>query len=280
MAIGSDQTPGAAPALLDLAVSIAREAGELTLGYFGSKSLDVERKGDGSPVTDADRRAEQLARDRILAAYPDDSIIGEEFDDVSGSSGRTWVIDPIDGTHSFVCGVPLYATLIAVIDEHGPAIGAVNIPALGELVAAGRGLGATFNGEPTTVGTTRDVAKSTVTTSGFDYLSEESSLAIRDTGASFRTWGDGYGYVLVATGRVDAMVDAPGLSLWDVAPMNVVIPEAGGTITSWSGVPLPQGGATLASNGHVHQDLLDVLEPTLPGASHAKPTEAIRTEGT
>lgn len=253
--------PATDPALVELAIDIARETGELTLGYFNSPELAVERKRDGSPVTEADRRAEELARARIAEAYPDDAIIGEEDEDVAGTSGRTWVIDPIDGTHSFVCGVPLYATLIAVIDEHGPAVGAVNIPALGEMVVAGRGLGCTFNGEPTTVSTTADLTESTVTTSGIDYLPVEAVAAIHGTGASFRTWGDGYGHVLVATGRAQAMVEGPGLSLWDVAPMNVVIPEAGGTITNWSGVPLPQGGATLASNGLVHADLLAVLEP-------------------
>lgn len=247
-------------ALVALATDLAREAGELTLSYFQSASLDVELKGDGSPVTAADMAAERLIRDRLLDLFPDDTIVGEEHADTVGTSGRTWVIDPIDGTKSFTCGVPLYATLLAMIDADGPAIGVCNIPALGEMVAAGRGLGCTYNGTPTTVSSVDTLDRATITCSGVDYLPLEATTGLISTGSAFRTWGDGYGYVLVATGRVEAMVDAPGLSLWDIAPMNVIIPEAGGTITSWSGEPLPQGGASIASNGVIHESIRGVLD--------------------
>lgn len=245
--------------MLQLATELAAEAGEMTLNYFRSASLDIDLKGDGTPVTAADRAVERMIRDRLAAAYPNDTIVGEEHDDTQGSSGRTWIIDPIDGTQSFVSGVPLYATLVAMIDEHGPSIGVTNIPALGELVAAGRGLGCTYNGAPTTVDATAELQAATITCSGIDYMPAEATAALASSGASFRTWGDGYGYVLLATGRVAAMIDAPGLSIWDVAPMNVIIPESGGVITSWDGVPLPQGGSTLASNGHVHAELQALL---------------------
>lgn len=257
--VAGHEAPNADPALVELATELATEAGVLTLDWFQQPGLEVQNKADGSPVTAADKAAETYIRDRILAAFPADSIIGEEHGNVEGTSGRSWIIDPIDGTRSFTCGVPLYATLIGVMDEHGPLVGVCNIPALGEIVAAGRGLGATYNGQPTSVSSRSDLAAGAVTCSGIDYLPREAVSGILDARATFRTWGDGYGYVLVATGRVEAMVDAPGLSLWDVAPMNVIIPEAGGRITSWSGAPLPAGGSTLASNGLVHDDLLDYL---------------------
>jgi fructose-1,6-bisphosphatase/inositol monophosphatase family enzyme len=127
--------------LLRFAVDIAREAGELTLGWFRKDGLVVEGKDDGTPVTIADRSAERLLRERIAAAFPDDSVVGEEESDAVGTSGRTWVLDPIDGTQSFVHGVPLYGNLVSLEDEHGPAIGVVNIPGLDECVWAGRGRG-------------------------------------------------------------------------------------------------------------------------------------------
>ncbi|MEC8970351.1 MAG: inositol monophosphatase family protein, partial [Actinomycetota bacterium] len=143
--------PAADQTLVDFAISIAREAGELTLGWFETPGLDVVQKTDGSPVTVADREAESLLRDRITVAHPDDSIIGEEGDDRSGSSGRTWILDPIDGTESFIRGVPLYGTLVALVDEHGPAVGVVNLPALDECIWAGRGRGCFANGQPAQV---------------------------------------------------------------------------------------------------------------------------------
>ena len=256
---GVTTKPPADPALVKIATELAAEAGEMTLRYFRSGSLDVDLKGDGTPVTAADRAVEQMIRERLATLYPDDTVVGEEHDDTTGTSGRTWIIDPIDGTQSFVSGVPLYATLVAVVDEHGPAVGVTNIPALGGIVAAGRGLGCTYNGSPTKVSSESNLGTATITCSGIDYMPAEATAALAASGASFRTWGDGYGYVLVATGRVAAMVDAPGLSIWDVAPMNVIIPEAGGTITSWSGEPLPQGGSTIASNGQMHDELQAIL---------------------
>lgn len=251
--------PSVDPALVEIATELAAEAGEMTLQYFRSASLDVDLKGDGTPVTAADRAVERMIRERLASLYPDDAVVGEEHDDTVGTSGRTWIIDPIDGTQSFVSGVPLYATLVAVVDEHGPAVGVTNIPALGEIVAAGRGLGCTYNGRATQVSAESDLQSATVTCSGIDYMPAEATAALAASGASFRTWGDGYGYVLVATGRVAAMIDAPGLSIWDVAPMNVIIPEAGGTITSWSGEALPQGGSTIATNGKMHDELRAIL---------------------
>jgi fructose-1,6-bisphosphatase/inositol monophosphatase family enzyme len=137
--------PPVSEALLAEAIELAQRAGTMTLSWFQSSSLDVEQKSDGTPVTDADRTAEQLIRDHLSVHHPDDSIVGEEHGRREGTSTRRWYIDPIDGTRSFVHGVPLFATLVAVEDEHGMAAGVIYLPALGETVAAGRGQGCIWN---------------------------------------------------------------------------------------------------------------------------------------
>lgn len=245
-------------ALVDAAREMLQEAGELTHRFFRSATLEVTRKGDGTPVTEADRAAERFLREELERRFPDDAVVGEEEADKPGSSGRTWVIDPIDGTKAFTHGVPLYTNLLAVFDEHGPAVGVVNVPGLGETVAAGRGRGCTCNGQPATVSSRRELTGSYLTTSGFDYWPDERLLAIKHAGIQMRTWGDGYGYVLVATGRVEAMVD-PIAAHWDLAPMLTIIPEAGGRFTDWRGNPTSESGAGVATNGHLHDDLLALL---------------------
>ena len=226
------QKPDVEQSLVDLAVELATGAGALTRKWFDRGSIDVETKADGSPVTEADKAAERYLREQISLAFPTDTIVGEEEDDREGTSGRTWIIDPIDGTKSFTRGVPLYGTLLAVVDEHGPAIGVIVLPALDEVVAAGRGLGCTHNGRPTSVNENDGTGAPYVMTSGLEYWEADSKIhtTLRDD-MVLRTWGDAYGYSLVATGRADAMVDAAGVNLWDVAPMQVIIPEAGGMVS-------------------------------------------------
>jgi histidinol-phosphatase len=251
-------TPAVEQALLDEAVALAREAGRLTLGWFRSVDLAVDRKGDGTPVTAADRAAERLVRERLAATHPDDTIVGEEEAELAGTSGRRWIVDPIDGTKAFTHGVPLYSTLLAYEDEHGPAIGVIDLPALGETVYAARGLGCYCNGEPTRVSTRDRLRGSYLTTSGFDYWAEDALVAAHASGMFLRTWGDGYGYALVATGRVEAMVD-PVASPWDVAAMPVIIGEAGGTFTDFNGDVRIDGGSGLATNGPLHDEVLHVV---------------------
>jgi len=251
-------TPPVDRASLDETVALARDAGRLTLDWFRSVDLAVDSKGDGTPVTAADRAAERFVREQLAARYPDDTIVGEEEADVTGSSGRRWIIDPIDGTKAFTHGVPLYCTLLAFEDEHGPAIGVIDLPALGETVYAGRGLGCFCNGEPARVSTRDRLIGSYLTTSGFDYWNEEALMAARASGMFLRTWGDGYGYALVATGRVEAMVD-PVVAPWDVAGMPVIIGEAGGTFTDFDGEPRIDGGTGVATNMLLHDEVLKLV---------------------
>jgi histidinol phosphatase-like enzyme (inositol monophosphatase family) len=237
---------------------MARAAGELTLGHFRRGGLMVERKADGTPVTDADRAAERLLRDELARRHPDDAVCGEEEPETPGRSTRRWIIDPIDGTKAFVRGVPTFSNLLAMEDEHGPALGVINLPALGETVYAGRGLGCFSNGTTVAVSDRRHLPGGYLCSSAFDDWDETALLAVRRSGLRMRTWGDGYGYALVATGRVDAMVD-PIAALHDLAPMPVILAEAGGCFSDWSGRSDAAGGNGVASNGHLHRALLDVL---------------------
>lgn len=240
---------------LDEAVRIARRAGELTLEWFRSPTLDVDCKDDGTPVTEADRAAERLVREAIREHWPADAVTGEEEVDQPGTSGRTWIIDPIDGTKAFTRGVPLYTNLLAMNDEEGPAIGVINVPALGLTVWAGRGLGCFENGVPARVSDRSELQGAYLCTCGFDQWSDADLLAVKSAGVALRTWGDGYGYVLAATGRIDAMVD-PQVAAWDVAPAPVILAEAGGRFTDLTGAERIDGGTGIASNGHLHEALL------------------------
>jgi histidinol phosphatase-like enzyme (inositol monophosphatase family) len=250
--------PAADRALLDEAVDLARAAGASTTRWFRSTGLVIDQKGDGSPVTEADRAAERLVREHLARAHPDDAVVGEEEAPTAGTSGRCWIVDPIDGTKAFTHGVPLYSTLLAVDDEHGPAVGVIDLPALGETVYAGRGLGCFCNGEPVGVSAKAELAGAYLTTSGYDFWPNDVLLAAKAEGMLLRTWGDGYGYALVATGRVEAMVDF-GVARYDVAAMPVILAEAGGRFTDFAGEPRTDAGTGLATNGHLHEPLRELL---------------------
>ena len=181
----SSEPPAADPAELDEAVALAREAGELTIGWFRSERLVIDQKGDGSPVTQADRAAERLIRQHLGEHHPDDGIHGEEEGEHTGPSGRQWIVDPIDGTKAFSHGVPTYCNLLALEDEHGIAIGVINLPALGETVYAGRGLGCwslDHAGGPTlpaSVSTRDQLSGAYLSTCGFDYWPDAWMAGVR-----------------------------------------------------------------------------------------------------
>lgn len=260
------ETPGPAvdPELVEFAVSLVRDAGRLTLQWFATTDLNVDTKADGTPVTAADRTTERWLRDQLAKHCSDDGIVGEEEPPTAGRSGRRWILDPVDGTKAFTRGVPLYSTLLAYEDEHGIAVGVIGLPALGQAVWAGRGRGCTMSlGDelrPARVSSTPTMAGAYLTSSGYSHWSEPALLACKRSGADLRTWGDGYGYALVATGRVDAMVD-PAADLYDIAAMPVIITEAGGRFTSVGGDPSPGSGSGVATNGLIHDELLGLLSP-------------------
>ena len=244
--------------LLQTAVRIANLAAEVTLFHYRNDDLAIDRKGDGTPVTVADREAERLVRFELGQLFPDDGILGEEEPEKIGTSGRRWIVDPIDGTKAFSRGVPTYTTLLALEDADGIAIGVIGAPAMGEFVSAGRGLGCFLNGEPTGVNGHAGLDGACISTSGFNPWDDDALLRVKRTGVQLRTWGDGFGYILVATGRIEAMVD-PIAELYDLAPMPVILSEAGGRFTSYDGLDGPGHGSGVASNGLVHDDVLALL---------------------
>jgi len=247
--------------LLDTAVEMARQAGQITLEYFRSDRLGTTTKADGTPVTLADTAAESHLRAALRDAFPDDAIKGEEEDDEPGTSGRCWYIDPIDGTAAFTRGVPTYSNLIALIDEDGPAIGVIHLPAMGETVAAGRGLGCELNKAPCSVSGTAELdTDAYFTSTGYEDFSPDQLAAVHRSGMKMRTWGDAYGYALVATGRCDVMFD-PIVSEWDVAPMPIILSEAGGRFTGLDQSDGFSAGTGLATNGVLHPAALDLLHP-------------------
>jgi len=252
---------------LDFAVRAARLAGQTTLNYFRSDDLPVEHKADDSPVTVADRQAEQSLRKQIGGQFPRDAILGEEFDDKPGSTGFRWILDPIDGTQSFVHGVPLYSTLVAV--EHGgeSILGVICMPALNHCVYAADGLGAwQISGDsrptPARVSRRATLAEGLFLTSEVDGFSEigrhDAYLRLQAAARVCRTWGDGYGYAMVATGRADLMVD-PIMAVWDAGPLLPIMREAGGTFTDWKGRPTMHSGQGIATNGLVLDEVLRLI---------------------
>jgi len=251
---------------LALAIEVAREAGRITLEYFRRADLEVERKADDSPVTLADRRAEEHLRRRIVAAFPADGILGEEFADRPGSSAFRWILDPIDGTKSFIRGVPLFGTLVGIEHEGESILGVIHIPALDECVYAATGWGAWYvHGgrppQPAKVSSRRPLSQGlflTSDTTGFDQIGRSDAYDRLAAAAGLsRTWGDCYGYLLVATGRAEVMVD-PVANVWDLAAVLPVIEEAGGTFTDWQGCRTIHSGQGIATNGQVHDEVLEI----------------------
>ncbi len=237
---------------LDFARDAAFEAGRLTLGYY-ARSLDVIDKADGSPVTAADREAEALLRRKIEAAFPDHGIYGEEHGQKEPAPGcsYTWYIDPIDGTKSFIHGVPLYTNLLGLVREEESVLGIINLPVLGEQLSAASGCGAWLNGRRVHVSAKERLGDSLLVATDPRDLAGEAPRAgwrqLWDACRYPRTWGDAYGYYLVATGRAEIMMDEK-VEPYDVAPMPVILREAGGFFTDWNGKETPFGGNGLATN--------------------------------
>ncbi len=247
--------------LLEFAVSMAQQAGRKTLRYFDA-TVHVELKADSTPVTQADREAEQLCRALIEARFPDDGIVGEEFGACRADATRRWIIDPIDGTKSFIRGVPLYGVLIALEEAGRPVLGVAHFPALSETVAAARGSGCYWNGRRARVSEIGTLKDALVLSTDAESFAEEGRGAEWDQlttcAAMVRTWGDCYGHALVATGRAEAMLD-PVLALWDSAALLPIVEEAGGVFTDWAGRPVHDGGSGIATNAALAKEVRELL---------------------
>ncbi|MAY73290.1 MAG: inositol monophosphatase [Phycisphaerae bacterium] len=259
---------------LEVAIEVARDAGALTLETFGRSRNDVERKSDGSEVTAIDRAAERFIRERLAAEFDGDGVLGEEFEPKPSRSGWRWIIDPIDGTFSFVRGVPLYATLLGAerVDANGRPTGPVEVgvivmPALDEVVYGATGGGAwrtQGSGDPVAarVNSVDRLEDATICVTSVDYFDKQglSDVFSRMCAASGHTrgWSDAYAAVLLATGRCDALVE-PIMNPWDSAPMQPIITEAGGRLSDWTGKETVHAPTLVASNGRVHDELLRTL---------------------
>ena len=250
-------------ALLQTALTAAHEAGLVTLRYFRSVGLPIEIKGDSSPVTIADREAEKTIAQIVKSRFPDHQLLGEEFGERSGEAPVRWIIDPIDGTKSFISGVPLYGTLIGVEVEGEVSVGVVSMPALGEVYYATVGGGAFCNGRSIQVSPTSDLSESVILTTSDRSLRVDKDSAQRydhlvERTLFQRTWGDCYGHMLVASGRAEAMLD-PGMSVWDSAPLKVIVDEAGGVFTDWQGEPTIHGGSAISTNALLSESIRNIL---------------------
>ncbi len=246
--------------LLSFAESIAIGAGRVTLEYF-QREIDIDRKMDDSPVTIADREAEMYIRSRIQNEFPTHSILGEEEGEHQGKSFYRWIIDPIDGTQSFIRGVPLYTVLLALEYEGEPQIGVIHVPPLQETVSAAKGVGVFHNGIPCQVSSTKRLADAWVQVTDYADLTRrrpEFAKRLLDTSLSCRAWGDAYGYLLVATGRVDVMID-PIMNIWDIAPLKPIITEAGGIFTDLDGIENAIGTSSIACNSALHKELMSII---------------------
>lgn len=254
--------PNLLSSYLNFATETTYLAGRLTLGYYQS-GVAVDYKADDSPVTIADRKAEELIRSRIEQAYPGHAIVGEEFGlkESQGDSHR-WFIDPIDGTKSFMRGVPLYAVLLGLEIDGQVEVGAAYFPALDEMIAAAAGLGCWWNGRPARVSKITDLKGayfSTTTVQAFEEFGRTQVFNRLMKSCYYQTgWSDAYGYLLVATGRVEVMLD-PIMNTWDCGPFPPILSEAGGFFGDWKGQPTIYGREALATTQALLPQVLQLI---------------------
>ncbi|HUQ80162.1 MAG TPA: histidinol-phosphatase [Gemmatimonadaceae bacterium] len=258
--------------LLQAVDEVARLTGQVALRHYRT-GVSVETKGDGSPVTIADRAAEEAARAWITARFPGDAILGEEFGAEGNQGDRRWIIDPIDGTKTFVRGVPLWGTLIGVTRGEEVLAGAIYCPAVEEMVAAALGEGCWWNGTRSRVSDCRALSSATVLVTADQFPGKPARAAgwtsLAASAAVARTWGDCYGYVLVATGRAELMVDNL-MSPWDSAALVPVVREAGGEFSDWNGRVTAFGDGAVATNAALASELRARLGVPWPGAEQIK----------
>ena len=260
---------------LEAAIEIAESAGRLTLEYFGTP-LDVETKSDRSPVTVADRKAEKLIRQRLADSFPDDGQLGEEFGEKAGASARRWIIDPIDGTQSFIRGVPLYGVLLGLEDEGRCVVGVMCFPPLSETYWAASGGPAYRNGTVVRVADHTSLGDATLLSSDIkpDQYGDRFADFERLLGrvGRYRGWGDCYGYALVASGRAEIMLD-PILCPWDIAAVLPVLEAAGGRFVGWNGEHGAGARSGIGTTAALHDEVRQLLRvpaaggPGMPGSA-------------
>ncbi|MEW4619991.1 histidinol-phosphatase [Corynebacterium amycolatum] len=256
---------------LALALSLADAADDLTMSRFEAANLVVESKPDLTPVSDADIACEKLLREILSDKRPSDEVLGEEFGGEAVFEGRQWVIDPIDGTKNFVRNVPVWATLIALLEDGKPVVGVVSAPALGRRWWASKGNGAfkrTHVGgreaaqRRIEVSKVADIADCSISNSSLTGWAErdlrDNFIGLTDDAWRLRGYGDFFSYCLVAEGAVDVAAE-PEVSLWDLAALAILVEEAGGHFTSLAGVDGPHGGDAVATNGLLHDAVVKRL---------------------
>ncbi|MGW0183355.1 histidinol-phosphatase [Nocardia sp. NPDC003345] len=252
---------------LELALRLADEADAITRERFGALDLKVDAKPDLTPVSDADLAVEEAIRRMLRHGRPEDSVLGEEFGGTAEFSGRQWVVDPIDGTKNFVRGVPVWASLIALLEEGVPVVGVVSAPALARRwwAAAGQGAWSSFHPgapQPLSVSAVGDLGSASLAFSSLsgwrDRGLREKFIDLTDEVWRVRGYGDFLNYCLVAEGAVDIATE-PEVSLWDLAALDILVREAGGTFTALDGRPGPHGGDAVATNGLLQRQVLDRL---------------------
>ena len=240
---------------LRFALTAVQAAGLIARDLFQSR-LKVSYKEDDSPVTEADRQVEASLRRAIADRFPGEKVLGEEEGE-TGHGDSQWVIDPIDGTKSYIAGVPLFATLLSYEEDGVPMLGVCALPALGDVLYAERSKGAFCNDRQCQVSTTTEWSRAMIATAGPSSLTKTGLIERTNTLSTkvlaSRTWCDAYGHALVATGRVEAMID-PVLKVWDISAVSLIVHEAGGKCTGLAGESWPRGGA-ISSNGLIHASL-------------------------
>ncbi|MGZ3458379.1 MAG: histidinol-phosphatase [Archangium sp.] len=250
-----------AQSLMQAAEEVARRSGDVALGFF-RQGVTVDTKGDGTPVTVADRTAEKTAREWIESRFPEDGILGEEFGETRAGAKRRWILDPIDGTKTFIRGVPLWGTLVALAEGERILAGAAYFPPVGDMLVAAPGQGCWWNGKRTRVSAEADLSRALVLSTDERFLVHPERgakwRALTAQASMARTWGDCYGYLLVATGRAEAMIDEV-LSPWDAAALQPIIEEAGGVFTDWTGTRTSFGGNAIATNAALASQVRELL---------------------
>jgi len=249
---------------MDAVAEVARIAGDIAKGYYGH-SPETRTKSDGSLVSIADINAERAARDWIELRFPDDGILGEELPTARPDAARRWILDPIDGTYTFLQTVPLWGTLVAVAEGEDVIAGAAYFPALDEIIVAAPGEGCWWNGSRASVSEVADLAEARLVTTDARFMHDaarrERWMRLQEGARTMRTWGDCYGYLLVATGRADIMVDDV-ISDWDGAALMPIITEAGGEFTDWRGRATAFGGDSIATNARLGGIVREILAPS------------------